>query len=160
VARVLASLFILFLGYEIWKEREFLRSLSSKWSKFGVFISIEIYRYPRAARGVAVDEKLKQEISQLFDVYNNWLLVTPTTFYTNTCDELSSRGYQSYLDFYTYLQDLRSKFVRFWINRVFYHDQKILVDFVTNDENLFYSKSQVPKNYWKRIKRKETAAGI
>jgi ABC-type transport system involved in cytochrome c biogenesis ATPase subunit/uncharacterized membrane protein YhaH (DUF805 family) len=286
VARVLAGLLILFLGYETWKDREFLRSISSKWSKFGVFISIcfalpllfilclqvifafcigltvlqgisltaadirglaislppmilhllfffffgsilgnlrwkftgtpgllavwliFIFIYPAAVNSYiedksqeitsaykadsdkwnkmtnfekrsgkesgeykdntvqgrrqvakkfwekdrkdieAVDEKLKQEISQLIDEYNTWMLWTSTTFYTITCDEVSSRGYQSYLDFFTYLQDLRSKFVRFWIDRVYYHDQKVLVNFVTNDENLFYSKSHVPKNYW------------
>jgi len=286
VVRVLASLLILFLGYEIMKKKEFLRSLSSQWCKFGVFMSISfslmilfimcilvmfsfclgltvlqgisltapdikglvislppmilkllfffffgailgsirskytgipgllavwiifIFIYPaavnshiedksneitsaykadkeklktmtnfekRAAKEAgeykdntdegrrkvvekfwekdskeiqAVDEKLKQEISQLIDEYNTLSLLTPTTFYTNTCDEVSSRGYQSYLDFYTYLQDLRSKFVRFWIDRVYYHDPKVLVNFVTNDENLFYSKSRVPKNYW------------
>jgi ABC-type transport system involved in cytochrome c biogenesis ATPase subunit len=96
----------------------------------------------------AVDERLKQEISQLIDEYNTLSLFTSTTFYTNTCDEVSSRGYQSYLDFFTYLQDLRSKFVRFWIDRVYYHDREVLVNFVTNDENLFYSKSRVPKKYW------------
>lgn len=95
-----------------------------------------------------VDEKLKQEISQLIDKYNTLSMLMPTTFYTYTCNEVSSRGYQSYLDFYTYLQDLRRKFVRFWIDRVYYHDPKILVNFVTNDENLFYSRSQIPKNYW------------
>ena len=95
-----------------------------------------------------MDEKLKQEISQLIDEYITLALFTPTTFYTNTCDEVSSRGYQSYLDFFTYLQGLRSKFVRFWIDRVYYHDPEVLVNFVTNNENLFYSKSRVPKNYW------------
>jgi hypothetical protein len=284
VVRVLASLLILFLGFEIMRKREFLRSLSSQWSKFGVFITtgfslallfilcilvifaccigltvlqgisltppdikglvidlppminkllffffvgtllgnmrskytgfsgllavwtIFIFIYPAVVdsyieekshditsaykadkeklktmsdferRAVkesgefkdntvegrrkviedfwenerkqieAVDEKLKQEISQLIDQYNTLSLFTPTTFYTYTCNEVSSRGYQSYLDFYTYLQDLRRKFVRFWLDRVYYHDPKVLVNFVTNDENLFFSKSQVPAN--------------
>jgi ABC-type transport system involved in cytochrome c biogenesis ATPase subunit len=286
VVRVLASLLILFLGFEIMRKKEFLRSLSSQWCKFGVFITISfsvtilfilcllvifaccigltvlqgillttadikgllislppmilkllfffffgailgsirskytgipgllavwiifIFIYPAVVNSYienksheitsaykadsgklsimtnfekraekvdgkykdntdegrrkvaekfwekdrkeieAVDERLKQEISQLIDEYNTLSLFTPTTFYTNTCDEVSSRGYQSYLDFFTYLQDLRSKFVRFWIERVYYHDQEVLVNFVTNDENLFYSKSRVPKKYW------------
>jgi len=286
VVRVLTSLLILFLGFEIMQKKEFLRSLSSQWCKFGIFISLSfsltllfilcllvilaccigltvlqgiflttadvkglliflppmvlkllfffffgallgsvrwkyagipgllavwiifIFIYPaavnsyienksheitsaykadkeklktmsdfekRAAKEVgeyndntvegrravvekfwekdrkeieAVDEKLKQEVSQLIDEYNTLSLFTPTAFYTNTCDEISSRGYQGYLDFFTYLQDLRSKFVRFWIDRVYYHDPKVLVNFVTNDENIFYSKSRVPKHYW------------
>lgn len=286
IVLVLGSLFILFLGYEIMKKKEFLRSLSSQWSKLGVFISISfsltilfilcllvifafclgltviqgisltgadvkglvislapmilkmlfffffgailgiirskytgipgllavwiifVFIYPTAVNSYiedksyeitsaykadkeklktmtnfeirarkedgeykdntdedrrkvaekfwekdrkeieAVDEKLKQEISQLVDKYNTLSLLTPTTFYTYTCNEVSSRGYQSYLDFFTYLQDLRRKFVRFWIDRVYYHDQKVLVNFVTNDENLYYSKSRIPENYW------------
>lgn len=94
-----------------------------------------------------VEEDLKQEIAQLINKYNNISLFMPTTFYTLTSNEVSSRGYQGYMDFYTYLQDLRRKFVRFWIDRVYYHDSKILANFVTADENLFYSKSHVPENY-------------
>ena len=36
VIGVLASLLVLFLGFEAMREREFLRSLSSQWSKLGV----------------------------------------------------------------------------------------------------------------------------
>ncbi|UCH95191.1 MAG: hypothetical protein JSV88_33790 [Candidatus Aminicenantes bacterium] len=100
----------------------------------------------------AVEEKFKQEMAQLIAKYNKLSLYTPGTFYTYTCSEVSSRGFQSYLEFYTYAQDTKRKFDRFWIDRVYYHDDKVPVNFVTADENLFYSKSRMPENYWTAIR--------
>lgn len=95
-----------------------------------------------------IEENLKQNISELISLYNNIYLLMPTTFYYLTCEEVSSRGYQSYLSFYSYLQKLREEFVRFWIDRVYYHDPKEMVNFVKKDENLFFSKSHLPPLYW------------
>jgi hypothetical protein len=75
----------------------------------------------------------------------------PTSFYTMACHELSGRGYGSYLEMYDYLLNLRRRFVRFWIDRVYYNDPSVLVNFITGDENVFRSRSLVPPNYWQGI---------
>lgn len=98
-----------------------------------------------------VDEDLKAKIDSLADDYMDTAILVPTTFYNSTAHELSGRGYGAYLDFYTHLQRLRREFLRFWLDRVYYHDAKILKNFVTGDENLFHSRGYLPRKFLKGI---------
>jgi ABC-type transport system involved in multi-copper enzyme maturation permease subunit len=95
----------------------------------------------------ALEEKHKAEIEKINNMYNTVSLFTPTTFYSLTAAEVSSRGFGNYRAFYLYLQELRQKFLRFWIDREYYHDPKVMVNFVKEDENLFQGKSMLPDNF-------------
>ncbi|UCH92707.1 MAG: hypothetical protein JSV88_20755 [Candidatus Aminicenantes bacterium] len=94
-----------------------------------------------------LDTRLKSEISGLTKKYHHVSMWLPTTFYHSVCYEVSGRGYYNYLSFYSYLQSLYRGFVRFWIDRVYYHDPKVLVNFIQADENIFHGKSMIPPNY-------------
>jgi ABC-type transport system involved in cytochrome c biogenesis ATPase subunit len=94
-----------------------------------------------------IEENHKQEIIENIERYDRLSAFSPTTFYYLTCGEISSRGYGNFIEFYTYLQDLKHKFVRFWVDRVYYHDANIMVNFVKGDENLFHATSQLPGNF-------------
>ena len=94
-----------------------------------------------------VEENHKREIMENIDRYDKLSIFTPTTFYYLTCGEISSRGYGNFIKFYTYLQELKHKFVRFWVDRVFYHDPQVMVNFVKGDENLFRATSHLPENF-------------
>lgn len=104
--------------------------------------------FPRLEK---LDSDLKLEISRLTSMYHNMSMWCPTTFYNSVCYELSGRGYLAYLDFYSYLQEMYRGFVRFWIDRVYYHDPKIMVCFIKADENLFHSSSKIPPIYVKGV---------
>jgi ABC-type transport system involved in multi-copper enzyme maturation permease subunit len=95
----------------------------------------------------ALEENHKIEIEKINDAYNFVSLFTPTTFYSLTAAEVSSRGFGNYKAFYLYLQELRQKFVRFYIDRVYYNDPNVVVNFVKGDENLFQGKSRLPDNF-------------
>ncbi len=96
----------------------------------------------------ALEEKLKNEIVVNINRYRHISIFFPTTFYQSTSMEVSSRGYDSFIDFYSYLQELKRKFVRFWIDRVFYNDPGVMVNFLKKgNENLFYAKSRLPGNF-------------
>lgn len=95
----------------------------------------------------AIDVRLKGDIKQVIIASNNLYNFLPTTFYLSTANEASSRGYQNFLDFYGYSHTLRRQFVRFWIDRVYYNDPKVLVNFVKDDENIFKAKSKLPFNF-------------
>jgi len=91
-----------------------------------------------------VDEDLKAKIASKVDSYMNTAILIPTTFYNLTAHELSGRGYSSYFSFLGYNQDLRRRFLRFWLNRVYYNDRKVLKNFITGEENIFRSRSHIP----------------
>ena len=98
-----------------------------------------------------VDEDLRVKISSVIEDYMNISVLAPTSFYNLTCHELSGRGYSSYLSFFKYLQDLRREFSRFWIDRKYYNDPKVMKNFVTGDENIFRSRSHLPPVFWRGV---------
>ncbi|MCP5051769.1 MAG: hypothetical protein GY940_31675, partial [bacterium] len=80
--------------------------------------------------------------------YYNYSVLFPTTFYNLTAQEIGSRGYANYLAFYDYLIKLRFRFVRFWIDMVYYHDPGSAVrNFVQKGENLFQLQPRPPGNF-------------
>ena len=99
----------------------------------------------------ALEKKFKNEIAAVIERYSNRSVITPTSFYNLTANEVSSRGYGNFLDFYTYLQKRQRKFVRFFIDRTYYNDPNELVSFITSDENLFKGKSRLPANFAKGL---------
>lgn len=71
-----------------------------------------------------------------------------TTFYQSACDEISSNGYKSYLNFYNYLIKMQRDFTRFWIDKVHVERLQEPVNFIQAQENLYFAKSGLPNNFW------------
>ncbi len=88
--------------------------------------------------------KLKTKIESIINTMSSLSLLSPTTFYMNTCSETGSRGYLNYIDFYIYGQDMKLRFVRFYIDRTIYNDPKVMVSFITGNENIYQASSRVP----------------
>jgi Ca2+/Na+ antiporter len=112
---------------------------------------IDIFRnYVKKYRDVvfnkneAAEVGLKTQIEANIKRVNKWGVLFPTTFYLLTCSEVSSCGYRSFIDFFIYAIDMMRKFVSFWIDRVFYHDPKQLVNFIQKDENVFHARPSLP----------------
>jgi ABC-type transport system involved in cytochrome c biogenesis ATPase subunit len=99
----------------------------------------------------ALEKKQRKEIAEVIEKYSKICLNTPITLYILTADELSTRGYGAFLDFYAYVIDLQVKFVRFIIDRTYYNDHRILVSFIKGDENLFQGKSKLPPGFRKGV---------
>jgi hypothetical protein len=96
----------------------------------------------------ALEEGLKGEISANIRRHRNLSLFIPTLFYQLSAQEVSSRGYGDFLAFYTYLQELKAKFVRFYIDRYYYHDPREIINFIQGKESLYFSESRIPKGFW------------
>jgi hypothetical protein len=86
---------------------------------------------------------LKSEIEADIDAMNRLSLLLPTTFFMSGGYEMSSCGYDNFIAFYSYSLRMRARFVRFWIDRVYYHDPGVMVPFIEGDENLFRAGSRV-----------------
>lgn len=93
----------------------------------------------------AEEIRLKTQLESNIKSINKWGVLFPTTFYMLTCSEVSSCGYRGFIDFFIYAIDMMRKFVRFWIDRVFYHDPKQLVNFIKKDENVFRARPGLPQ---------------
>jgi hypothetical protein len=113
----------------------------------GARIIIEDYWEIDYKKIQAREGKLKFELASNIDTLSKLSLFFPTTFYMNTSNEVSSRGYLNYLDFYSYGQEMKGKFVRFYIDRTYYNDPKKLVPFITGDEDIFIGRSRLPRYF-------------
>ena len=100
--------------------------------------------YPGIAK---VEEVLKDQVSEVIDKYKRLSILFPTTFYNLTALEVSSRGYENYLDFYSYGQENQTKFARFYIDRCFYNNPKEMVSYIKGNENIFHGRSRIPGNF-------------
>ena len=112
---------------------------------------IDIYRkqieyylkevYPKVE---SLELRLKEEVEEGISGIRRLGVWFPTTFFMMTCDDVSSCGYDNYLAFFDYAVEIMRKFVRFWIDRVFYHDPKQLVNFIKAEENIYRARSRIP----------------
>ncbi len=100
--------------------------------------------YPRVE---AVDTELREQIQTKKDLYRLLCLAIPTTFYQLTCNEVGSNGHNAHDSFFGYLLELKKSFLRFWIDRVYYHDPKVVISFIKDDEHIFQSRSSLPKGW-------------
>jgi hypothetical protein len=114
----------------------FRKSVENYWEKV----------YPEVE---SCERRLKGDIEAGITSVQGWSSWCPTTFFLVTCDEVSSCGYGNFLAFFEYMMDLMRKFVRFWIDRVFYHDPKVLVNFIKADENIYRAQSRIPRFFTK-----------
>ncbi len=96
------------------------------------------------AKMESLETELKSALSRGIDKYGKLALLTPTTFYLMTCNEVSSCGYENFLSFYDFTQALKRRFTRFWINRVFYNNPRVMVNFIKGDENIYRARSRGP----------------
>lgn len=94
-----------------------------------------------------IEKKLKSDIEEIDKKINRISNITPITFYNSTSVEVSSKGYRNFIRRLLYLIELQGKFVRFYIDRCFYNDPNVMVSFVKGNENLYRSKSYLPRQF-------------
>jgi ABC-type transport system involved in cytochrome c biogenesis ATPase subunit len=70
----------------------------------------------------------------------------PPTFYSSVTNEISSRGYENLLIFYSYMQTLKRKFFKFYMDKRYFSNYSKVEPFVKESENIFYGQSLLPAN--------------
>jgi hypothetical protein len=73
----------------------------------------------------------------------------PTPFYISTNKELSSKGFQNFINFYRYAYDMKQDFIKFYIDRKFYRPlpKSGVEPFIKGNEDLFYGQSHLPQGF-------------
>ena len=88
--------------------------------------------------------KLKEKAIRKYQITS---IFTPVSFYNMTALEAGSKGYENYLKFTDYAIKKRREFLRFWIDRVYYNDPKVMVNFINNNENIFHGQGALPSTF-------------
>ncbi len=97
--------------------------------------------------------ELENEMKKNIYLYQSLAMLFPSTFYLSSGNEISSKGYENFIDFYSYIRELKPKFVHFIMMKRYFtspaqlagEKKRIQVEsFIKNDENIFKSGSHLP----------------
>ncbi len=94
------------------------------------------------------DERMGSIIKRI-RTYQTLSALFPTALYLSGNKELSSKGFQNFVDFYLYAYDMKFKFVDFYLYRKFWLPlpKTGVESFIKGNEDLFYGKSQLPNSF-------------
>jgi hypothetical protein len=95
------------------------------------------------------EDKRMNSILKRIRTYQTLSALIPTTLYLSCNKELSSKGFQNFVDFYHYAYDMKFKFVNFYLYRKFWLPlpKSGVEPFIEGNEDLFYGKSQLPNSF-------------
>jgi hypothetical protein len=89
------------------------------------------------ARKVEKNIRFFQRLSSLF----------PSTLYLSASNEIGSKGYENFIQFFNYVHALKEKFVRYYAFKRFYGSSSKIESFVKGNENVFCARSRLPRYF-------------
>lgn len=93
----------------------------------------------------ALEKKLEMEMRENIHRFQELSCFLPPTFYLSTGNEIGGKGYENFIRFYRYIQELKWKFTRFYIDKRYYSNASKVEPFIKDTENLFYSETLYPR---------------
>ena len=78
----------------------------------------------------------------------------PNLLYFSICEEVSSHGGLSYIDFYSFSQYRKEQFIDFYVRKMYSGQNKTdgkIENFIKNDQDLFFAKSRLPINFYQGV---------
>ena len=96
-----------------------------------------------------MEKKRKEEIIKRIEAYQTISAAFPTTFYLSINKEISSKGFQSFDEFYQYAFDMKYNFLEFYIEKKFYNPvpKSGVEPFIKGNEDLFFAQSRLPGSF-------------
>ncbi len=96
----------------------------------------------------AIEDRLRKKILSAMRFKQTVSMLYPTTFFMAACNEISSKGPNSYDDYYRHLQEIKREFIRFWTDRVYYFDKYHIVKFIPSNIDIFRAHGSLPPGFW------------
>jgi hypothetical protein len=93
------------------------------------------------------ETKYLRDVEKVIVGHERQSVLFPTTFYYFLTGEASGKGYYGYLDFMDYIMKLRNRFIQFYLKKRYETNDSAVESFVKGNENIFYSRSQLPITY-------------
>jgi hypothetical protein len=95
-----------------------------------------------------LEERMQSDMKKNIDLFNKLSLILPNTQYISITDEISSRGYDSLIEFYTYVNKCKLEFVQYYSLKKFFSNHEKVQPFFKGDENIYRSRSRLPGVLW------------
>ncbi len=95
-----------------------------------------------------IELTLFKNVEELISTTEVISIVMPTAYFSYFAGESSSKGYRSYLDFRSYVMNLRARFIKFYCERNFAEDSDKVESFINAEENIYFSRVYFPEQLW------------
>jgi hypothetical protein len=93
-------------------------------------------------------EKLEAEMfektREIARSFHHWSIFNPVTHYKSVNNELSSRGYNAYLEFYRENQEIHKGFLRYYLDKKRYQSYTKVVPYLSKEQLVSRSKASLP----------------
>jgi hypothetical protein len=94
----------------------------------------------------ALEEEMMSRMRENICLFHKLSCFFPTTFYLSLNNEISSRGYESLMDFYHRVLKLKRDFFKMYLDKVYFSNYSEIEPFVKEgNENIFQSRPHLPK---------------
>lgn len=97
---------------------------------------------------LALEEDLKQQMQENIALYHRLSMLSPAGFYFAVCNEISGAGYKNAIEYLAYVQQLKSEFVKFYINKMYFENFSRVIPFITGDQNIYNARPRLPGYYF------------
>jgi hypothetical protein len=92
----------------------------------------------------AIEKELEKQMSEKIGLHQTLSAICPSAFFYSASAEQSGLGYESILEFFRYLQDLKHRFCQYYKEKKYYSDDKKVEPFIKDEElYLYYGESRV-----------------
>lgn len=95
-----------------------------------------------------VEQSLFNQLSDRVRDYHFLSMLFPTTFNRVVSQETGSMGYGCFLSYYKHSMNLKSQFVRFILDRVYFSNNSRVEPFLNGKTSIYHSKSQLPSFFF------------
>ncbi len=94
-----------------------------------------------------LDSQMIEEISGNAKRFHFWSIINPITFYRSVNNELSSRGYNGYIEFYRENKKKKKGFTRFYLDKKFQPNSGKVEPYLKDEEYVFKASSSLPQYF-------------
>jgi len=93
-----------------------------------------------------LEKDMLRQMKANADLFENISAFFPTAFYMSVNSQVSGMGYTNLLDFYSSVLEQKRRFVKFYLDKVYFSNFTELEPFKTPNGNIFYSVSRLPRS--------------
>ncbi len=104
------------------------------------------YRRNEFKKIQALEEEMMSQMRENISLFHKLSSFFPTTFYLSLNNEISSRGYESLIDFYQCVLQLKREFFQMYLDKVYFSNYSEIESFVKEgNENIYQCRPRLPK---------------
>lgn len=139
----------LIMGFEekFYKEIGIYSSRHAQSAPGNVKKLIESYINNQYPQIIKIEESMRNQMAETISYYHLLHSFIPTTFCSSVNNETSSKGYRNFIDFYTYTQELKNSFFKYYILTKYFKPVHPVEPYFQKEDYLFNGQSHFPQYF-------------